>query len=152
MAIEAGVSSYKKNRIKLFIVACLALTAWCIYDGYYNQKWIDKYTNPDGSPKTYLVFNRRAPYFLVSGAVLLGVYLASVVGKKIVADEEKLIVDGKTINYDSIVSLDKTHFDSKGYFILTYEIAQGSQAKKKISDLKYDNLTPILDHVVSKIS
>lgn len=152
MAIEAGVSSYKKNRLKMFIVAALALAAWCIYDGYYNQKWIDKYTNPDGSPKTYLVFNHRAPYFLVPGAVLLGIYLASIVGKKVVADDEKLIIEGKEINYDSIVSLDKTYFESKGYFVLTYTTSQGSQAKKKVSDLKYDNLTPILEQVVSKIS
>ncbi len=152
MAIEAGVSSYKKNRIKMFIGACLVLAAWCTYDGYFNEKWKQEHTDADGNPKTYLVFNRRAPYFLVSGAVLLGVYLASIVGRKVVADEEKLIVDGKEINYDLIVSLDKTYFDSKGYFILTYETAQGSQTKKKISDIEYDNLTPILDHVVSKIS
>ena len=152
MAIEAGISSYKKNRLKMFIVACLVLAAWCTYDGYFNEKWKQEHTDADGNPKTYLVFNRRAPYFLVSGAVLLGVYLASIVGKKVVADEEKLTVDGKTINYDSIISLDKTHFDSKGYFILTYKTAQGSQTKKKISDIKYDNLTQILDHVVSKIS
>jgi len=152
MAIEAGISSYKKNRIKMFIVAGLVLAGWCIYDGYYNQKWIEKHTNTDGSPKTYLVFNQRAPYFLVSGAILLGVYLASISGKKVVADEEKLIVDGKEIKYDSILKLDKTYFDSKGYFVLTYKTAQGGETMKKISDFKYDNLTPILDHVVSKIS
>jgi len=152
MAIEAGVSSYRKNRLKMFMVACIVLAAWCVYDGYFNEKWIQEHTADDGSPKTYLVFNRKAPYFLVSGAVLLGVYLASILGKKVVADDEKLIVDGKEIKYDSIVSLDKTHFDSKGYFVLTYETGQGGQTSKKISDLKYDNLTQVLEHVVSKIS
>ena len=152
MAIEAGISSYKKNRIKMFIVAGLVLAGWCVYDGYFNQKWIEKHTAADGSAKTYLVFNQRAPYFLVSGAILLGIYLASILGKKVVADDEKLIVDGKEIKYDSILKLDKTYFDSKGYFVLTYKTAQGGETVKKISDLRYDNLTPILDHVVSKIS
>ena len=152
MTIEAGVSSYKKNRLKMFIVAGMVLAAWCIYDGYFNEKWIAEHTEEDGTPKTYLVFNQRAPYFLVSGAVLLGIYLASILGKKVVADDEKLIIEGKEIKYDSIVSLDKTYFESKGYFVLMYTNSQGGQAKKKISDLKYDNLTPILEQVVSKIS
>ena len=152
MAIEAGISSYKKNRLKMFIVAGLVLAGWCIYDGYFNQKWIEKHTNTDGSAKMYLVFNQRAPYFLVSGVILLGIYLASIVGKKVVVDDEKLIVDGKEIKYDSILKLDKTYFDSKGYFVLTYKTAQGGETVKKISELRYDNLTPILDHVVSKIS
>lgn len=152
MAIEARVSSYRKNRLKMFIVACLVLAGWCIYDGYFNEKWIKDHTADDGSAKTYLVFNRQAPYYLISGAVLLGIYLASIINKKVIADEEKLTVDGKEIKYDSILSLDKTYFDSKGYFVLTYKTAQGGEVKEKISDLKYDNLTPILEHIVSKIS
>ena len=152
MAIEASISSYKKSRLKMFIVACLVLAAWCVYDGYFNEKWIEEHTDIDGSPKTYLVFNRRAPYYLVCGAVFLGIYLASIVGKKVVADEEGLTVDGKEIKYTSITKLDKTYFSSKGYFVLTYKTAEGGENVKKISDLKYDNLTPILDHIVSKIS
>jgi len=152
MTIEANISSYKKNRLKMFIVACLVLGAWCVYDGYFNQKWIADHTGADGSAETYLVFNRRAPYFLAFGAVLLGVYLASIVGKKVVADEDGLMVDGEEIKYAWIIKLDKTYFDSKGYFILTYKTAQGDETVKKISDLRYDNLKGILDRIVSKIS
>ncbi len=70
MAIEAPLSKYKKNNIKIFIVVLIALAIWCGYDGYFNEKWIEKHTKSDGSPKTYLTVNRKAPPYLIGPAVL----------------------------------------------------------------------------------
>ena len=100
-----------------------------------------------------MVFNQKAPPYLVGAAVLLGAYLFVLRNKKITAEETGLVIDGKiNIAYDSIQKIDKTHFDSKGYFTLTYKGLDGKDINRKISDKDYDNLGPILDHLVAKIS
>ena len=153
MAIEAVFSKFKKNNFKIYIAICLALTLWCAYDGYFNQQWIEDHIDADGNPETYLVVNRRAPYFLVPVAALIGAHFYKVKNKKIIADENELIVNDKLkINYDSIEKIDKTHFDSKGFFIITYKNKDGSENNRKISDRTYDNLSAILDELVAKIS
>jgi len=45
MAIVAPYSKFKKNNLKIYIVFLLALAAWCAYDGYINEKWIEEHTN-----------------------------------------------------------------------------------------------------------
>ena len=41
MAIEAPISKYKRTNFKIYIVACLVIGIWCIYDGYLNKAWIE---------------------------------------------------------------------------------------------------------------
>ena len=85
--------------------------------------------------------------------MLLGVYLFVIRNKKITAEETGLVIDGKiNIAYDSIEKIDKTLFDSKGRFIITYKDAGGKETDRVISDKDYDNLPAILDHLVAKIS
>ncbi len=153
MAITAPLSKYKKNNVKLYIAACIAITIWCIYDGYYNEKWIKEHTDPDGTPQTYLVFNRKAPYYLGGAAVLFGAYFFFFFLKKIAAESNELIInDSEKITYDSIEKIDKTNFKSKGYFVITYKDSGGREANRKISDRMYDNLEAVLNEVVAKIS
>ncbi len=153
MAIEAPYSKYKKTNLKIGIVFCLALAIWCIYDGYYNDDWIKEHTDADGNPEAYLVFNRQGPYYLFGGAVLLGAYMSLVVKRKVLADENELVIDGKEkIAYDAIKKIDKTYFDKKGYFIIIYEGRNGRQVNRKFSDKNYDNLSVILDLLVAEIS
>jgi len=153
MAIEAPLSKYKKTNLKIAIVVCVVLGIWCAYDGYLNEKWIEDHTDSEGNPETYLVFNRKAPFYLAAVAVLAGAYLFAVRNKKIIADENELIIsDKEKISYDSIQAIDKTHFGSKGFFTITYEKTTGGQVARKISDRKYDNLEAVLEHLVTKIS
>ena len=153
MAVEAALSKFKKTNLKIYIAICIGLALWCTYDGYLNDEWIKEHTNVDGSPQTYLVFNRNAPLYLVSGAVLLGVYLFTIRNRKIIADENELIIsDKKKISYDSIQKIDKTKFKSKGYFVVTYKNDEGGEVAQKISDKTYDNLEPILELLVAKIT
>ncbi len=153
MAIEAPISKFKKNNLKIYIAVCIGLAIWCIYDGYFNEDWIKEHTNPDGTPKAYLVFNKKAPYFFAGAGVLLGIYLSVIKNKKLIADENDLVISAKEkIAYDSIQKIDKTNFDSKGYFIVTYKSESGSEVNRTISDKTYDNLQAILDHLVAKIS
>ena len=153
MATEAPISKQKKTVLLIYIVACLAFAAWCAYDGYYNQDWIDEHTAVDGSAKPYLVFNRHAPPYFVGAAVLFGIYLFAIRNRKIVAGETELAISRKVkIPYDSIQKIDKTYFKPKGFFVLTYNDAGGREVNRKLSDRDYDNLQPVLDELVAKIS
>jgi hypothetical protein len=152
MVIEAPLSRYKKNNFRIGIAVLLGLAIWFAYDGYFNDKFIQKHTDPNGAADSTLVFNRKAPPFLVGGAVLLGIYLFAIKDKKIIAGENSLVAGKLEIAYDSIQKIDKTHFDSKGYFVITYKDYQGVDADLKISDGSYDNLPALLDKLISVIS
>jgi len=152
MAIEAPISKYKKNSFKIGIVILIGLAIWFAYDGYRNEKFIQKHTGQNGTPDSILVFNRKSPPYLIGAAALLGVYLFIIKDKKVIADENSLITPKRQIAYDSIEKIDKTHFDSKGYFIITYKDYQGVDADLKLSDGTYDNLPAILDELIAKIS
>ncbi|MCK5174751.1 MAG: hypothetical protein KAR47_15260 [Planctomycetes bacterium] len=152
MAIEAPLGKYNKTNVKIFIVALLGLAIWFAYDGYFNQTFIDKYTDSDGAMEGTLVFNRKAPPFLIVGAVVLGAYYFAISKKKVVADDQSLITCKVTIDYDRIEAIDKTHFDSKGYFIVMYKDGQDKDCRLKLSDRTYDNLSAILDELIARIT
>jgi hypothetical protein len=153
MAIEAPLSKYKRNNFKIYIVVCLVAAAWFAYDGYLNKGFIGKHTDAQGNADFDLVFNRVAPPFLLAGAALFGVHFYAIKGRKLVADDEVLVVPGKeTIPYGAIEKIDKTHFARKGFFTLTYKQGDGREAQRTLSDRQYDNLAAVLDHLVTKIT
>ena len=150
MAIEAPLGKYKKNNTLIIAAILIGVGAWFAYDGYKNPDFIKKHT-VDGVADSTLNFNRKAPPFMIGAGILLGIYFVVIKGKKIVADENELIAGSTTVSYDSIEKINKTHFDKKGFFIVTY--SQGGQNKElKLSDRTYDNLGAVLDQIVSKIS
>ena len=152
MTLIAPLSKYKKKTFIIWIVVCIGLAAWFAYDGYFNQNFIEKHTK-DGIPESTLTFNRKAPPYLVGAAVLLGVYMFIIRNRKVVADDSQLIIDDKiNIAYDVIAKINKTNFDSKGYFIITYKNPDDSETDKKISYKTYDNTKALLEYLVSKIS
>jgi hypothetical protein len=153
MAIEAPISKFKKNNLKIYIIVLIGIAIWCVYDGYFNDKWIEKHTDADGNPKPYLVFNRKAPPYFIGAAVLLGAYLFVIGKRKIIAYENELVIsDKEKIPLDCIQKIDKTRFKSKGFFIITYKNNKGREVNRKLSDRTYDNLAAILDKLVAKIS
>ena len=146
MSIEAPISKFTKTNFKIYIAGCIAAAIWLGYDGYFNKEFREKH--PD-----YLLFNQVGSPTCVGGAVLLGVYLFAIRNKKLVADENELVISAKErIPYNSIQKIDKTYFSSKGYFIITYKDKDGNEVSRKISDKSYDNLAAILDHLVVKIA
>ena len=152
MAIEAPISKFKKTNFKVYIAVCVVAAVWFGYDGYYNKKFIDKHS-PEGVPDTTLIFNQKSPPVFIGGALLLGAYLFVISRKKVLADENELVINAREeIPYDSIQTIDKTHFSSKGFFIITYKDNSGSEIQRKLSKKTFDNLAPILDHLVEKIS
>ena len=152
MAIEAPLSKYKKNTLWIALIALVAFGIYCVYDGYYNEKFIKKNTDANG-PNSTLVFNQKSPPYLIGAALLLGVYLFTIRNKKVVADENQLIINDKEkISYESIQKIDKTYFDSKGFLLITYKDKNGREVNRKITDRTYDNLAAIVEKLVAKIS
>jgi hypothetical protein len=151
MVIEAPLSSYKKKNIILITCILIGMGGWFFYDANHNSKFIDKHT-VDGVPDSTLTFNLKSPPYLVGAGIILGIYFFVIKGKKIVADGDGLNTGKETIAYDTIEKINKTHFDSKGYFVLTYTDSGGQSKDLKISDRTYDNLPAVLDHLVAKIS
>jgi hypothetical protein len=153
MAIEAPISKSKRNNLKIYIVVCILIAVWFGYDGYFNEKFKQKHTDKNGKPDSTLVSNQKAPPVFIAVAVLLGVYFFAIRNKRLIADENELVISNKEkISYDSIQKIDKTSFDSKGFFLITYKKQDGREVNRKISDRTYDNLAAILDKLVAKIS
>lgn len=156
MTIEAPLSRYKKQNLLIAIAALIGLGVWFYYDGHYNTRFIEKHTeiDEDGQerPNNTLVFNRKAPPFLIGAGLAVAVYFVVIRGKKIFADETGLNAEGKVIAYSAIESINKTHFESKGYFVVGYKDSQGNRCELKLSDRTYDNLPAVLEHLVAKIS
>ena len=153
MAIEAPLSRYKRNSLIIYIVACVLAARWFGYDGYLNDKFIQAHTDEQGSPDSTLLFNRLSPPFFAGGVVLLAVYFLAVRGRKVVADDDHLVVAAKTkIPYDAIEKIDRTYYEKNGYFIITYKNANGKEVRCKRNNRNYDNLKPILEHLVAQIT
>lgn len=152
MAIEAPISKYTKNNFKIYIALCMIAAFWFAYDGYFNKKFMAENTE-NGKPNSTLAFNRKAPPFLTGAAIFLGVYMAAIRNRKLVAEENALVInDREKIPYDSVQKIDKTYFDSRGFFILNYKDENGKEVNRKLTERSYDNLRAILDHLVEKIS
>ena len=159
MAIEAPISKFRKTNFKLYIGICLLAAIIFAYDGYLSKyKWSLRYSfykeqvlDNNGKPTHTMIFNRKSPPFLLAGAVFFAVILYLIKDQKLIADENELIINNKKkIPYDSIQQIDKTHFEKKGFFVITCN--GKNQARIKLSNRKYDNLTAILEHLVAKIS
>ena len=155
MAIEAPLSKYKKHNLWIAIAVLLGLAGWFAYDGYISKSFQQEHTelNDAGEevPDSSLAFNRKSPPFFLAGGLLVAGYYLLIKGKKIVAGEKSIVLPGREIEYDSIEKINKTYFDKKGYFILTYKNGD-KDVEVKLSDRNYDNLPAILDELVKQIS
>jgi len=160
MAIEASVSKYKLKGLKIYIAVCVVVAIVFGYDGYLSKyEWSKRQSfyqehviDNDGKPDSTMFFNRNSPPVCLAVAVILAIRLAMIKNGKILADESSVIIGKQTVSYDSIEKIDKTQFDQKGYFTVTYKNEQGNETNLKISDRDYDNLQELLDHLIAKIS
>jgi len=159
MAVEAAYSRYRKTNLKIYIGFCIVFAVVFGYDGYLSKydwslrrSFYQEHVK-EGRFDDTMLFNRMAPVVLFAGALLLAFRLRAVRNKKLSAGENELVLgDSKKLTYDSIEKIDKTAFDKKGVFIITYRNKDGSEVDLKLSDKKYDNLGLLLDELVAKIS
>jgi hypothetical protein len=159
MAIEAPISKHQKKNLKLYAIFCVVFAIVFGYDGYLSKYEWSKRTGfyeehvVDGKGDETMIFNRYAPIALLFGAAMFMFRHQMIKGRKLVADEDGLFLsDGSKIAYDAIEKIDKTHFQKKGFFVISYKNSVGSEIKLRISDIKYDGLEAVLELLVSKIS
>ncbi len=159
MAIEAPYSKYSKNNFKIGIVLFLAMAIIFAYDGYLSKyEWslrrsfYEEHVK-DGKPDFDMVFNQKSPLVFVGLAAVTTAWFWARKNKKLLADENELIISNKEkISYDSIQQIDKTYYEKKGFFVITYKDKGGKEVKHKLNDRTYDNLAALLEHLVAKIS
>ncbi|NLH17730.1 MAG: hypothetical protein GX455_14225 [Phycisphaerae bacterium] len=151
MAIVAPLSRYRRNNHLILLVVFLGLASWFYYDGHYNKEFTTKHTKPDGTPDDTLVINRSAPPYLLVGAFLVVANFVRVRNQRIRVDDENLNVNSLTIPLSSITQIDKTYFDSKGFFVLSYK-SGGSEKNLKLYARSYDNLSAVLDRLIEELS
>ena len=159
MAIEAPYSKYSKNNFKIGIVLFVAMAIIFAYDGYLSKyEWslrrsFYEENVKDGKPNFDMVFNQKSPFVFVGLAAVTTAWFWARKNKKLLADENELIISNKEkISYDSIQQIDKTYYEKKGFFVITYKTEGDKEVNWKISDRQYDNLAAILEHLVAKIS
>lgn len=153
MAIEAPLSRYRRSNFIIYIAVCLVAALWFAYDGYINKEFIEKHTDEQGKPDSTLMWNQKLPPFLAVGALLFGGYWHTIRNRKLLAAEDALILaNGRKIPYNAIEQIDKTFFEKKGFFTIIYKAESGALTRHRLSERSYDNLGPILDHLVAQIT
>jgi len=153
MALVAPVSKSGKNWLIIYIVGLIGFGAYCVYDGYFNQGFMDEHTDAQGIADSTLYFNQKSPPFFFLGAVLVGLRLFLIRNRQIVAGENELTINDRLrIPYDAIQEINKTHFKEKGIFTVSYDNPDGKRVRRKFDDRQYDNLEAILDLLVEKIT
>ena len=159
--IQAPLSRYKRHNYLILIAIFIACVVIFGYDGYLSKyDWSHRQafykehvTDNGGVPDTDMKFNLYSPPVFLAAAIVLAVRFFMVRDKNLTADESALHIDNRIdIPYTSIESINKTYFDKKGYFILTYKDAQQKEQQVTLSDRTYDNLPTLLDTLISKIS
>ena len=182
MAIEAPYSKYYKTNFKIAIAVCIGGAIIFAYDGYISKyEWslrrsfYEEHVK-NGKPDSDMVFNQKAPFVLIPLAAVFTIWFWLRKNNKIIAGENELIIVQKSgvgvqgskltsaipeprslipetrIPYGSIQKIDKTYFNSRGYFIITYKNNDGVEVNRKLNTRKYDNLKAVLEHLVEKIS
>ena len=93
MAIEAPISKFKKNNIKIYIVLCVIAALFFGYDGYLSKyKWSRRYSFYekhviDGKPDNDMKFNQNSPPFFAGAALCLYAYYRLIKNRKLLAEE-----------------------------------------------------------------
>jgi hypothetical protein len=159
MSIEAPLSKYKKHNMLITMVAFIGFAAIFGYDGYMSKyEWSKRYDfykkhviDNNGVPDGDMKINQYGSILLLALGLYNGFNFLKSKDKKIVADEQGLTCEGLTIPYNQIDSIDKTYFNSKGFFTIHYQDQQQTKTLK-ISDRQYDHLPAVLDHLVSKLT
>lgn len=156
MAVEAPYSKFKLQNLMIYMAICVGMSVWFVYDGYFNETFIEKHTKVDEVAGEYpdktLVAHQKGPFILMAMAAGLAVRWAMVRKFKITSDDANVVFGSRTIKLDSIEKIDKTYFASKGHFTIFYKDAKEGECKLKLSNKVYDGLDVLLDHIVAKMT
>jgi hypothetical protein len=142
------------------MAAFLVIAAVLGYDGYLSKyTWSKRYDfykkhviDNNGIPDSDMTINRYGAIVLLALGLYKGFVFWNTKDKKVVADDKGLNYEKLSIPYGRIDSIDKTYFDSKGYFIVHYRDEQDQVKQVQLSDRQYDHMPAVLDHLVSKLT
>lgn len=156
--IEAPFSQYKRKNYLIVMWILIGAGLMFAYDGYLSRyEWSGRHSfyqkhvvDNEGKPDSDMKFNQYSPPFLLAGAAVAWVMFYRSKGRKLTADETTLRTENAVIPYEAIESIDKTYFEKKGYFTLTYQ-DNGQIRQLTLSDRNYDNLGELLDRLVSQL-
>lgn len=154
MAIVAPLSRYRRNNHMILLAVVLGLAAWFHYDGHYNEEFIKKHTKDGtltGQPDDTLAINRKAPPVLLAVGVLVVGNFVRIRNQRIRVDDSTLMVNRLSIPLSTVTQIDKTHFDSKGFFVLSYKPGD-TEKNLKLYARDYDNLSAVLDRLIEELS
>ena len=161
MAVIAPLCKYKKTNYKIYMLMLIAFAIIFAYDGFLSKyKWSKRYSfyvkhviNNNNKPDHTMLAHQYGPPLMFIGAIAVAAYFWRIKDKKLVAEEVELVFSEKDkIPYSSIESVNKTNFETKGFFIIEYKLPNGQKSQRKISDRTYDNLNAVLEIIVSKIT
>jgi len=156
MAVEVVGSRYTGRTNYLIAAACVVFGLWFLYDGWFNEEFIQEYTVVDevtGEESQDITLQVNRTWIPIGCGVVMIYFIISAVrlkSKKIVADSEGLIIsNGRKIAFNDIRQIDKRFFEQKGYFTIEYE--QAGQTKEiKFDDRTWDGLGLLLDEIVKQ--
>ena len=77
--------------------------------------------------------------------------LRSARNQRIRIDDGTLSINRLSIPLSEVTQIDKTYFDSKGYFVLSHK-SGGSEKSIKLVARDYDNLSAVLDRLIEELS
>lgn len=149
MAVEALPSKFTMRWNTMCALMMFGMAVWFFYDGHYNQEYIKKHTNEDGTPMLDLKINRS---WGPAGCALTGLYFIYITWgmsrKKISVDEKGITFsDGKNIPLDSLTRIDKSKFKTKGKLLIEYE-AGGKTEQIILKDTVYDGINSLLQEIL----
>lgn len=152
MAQVAKASRYKRRSNYIFILVCVALGGYLLYDGRLHQEFIKEHTRPDGTADITLEVNRTwGPLACALGVAYLVVSGLRWRSKQVAADEQGLVLaNGARVGYDQVLKIDKRQFAQKGRFSVVYEGSGGSEQELTLSERDYDGLGLLLDELVKQ--
>jgi hypothetical protein len=151
MSIVAKYSNYRLTNLKIAVAVLIVISIWCAYDGYFNEKFIEKHTR-DGKPDDTLIFHEKFPYFGVVAAFGVAGSFVHYRKKKVVAEDDAIVIsDCEKIPYDAIDEIDHTEFDDSGKFTVKYH-SDGGDKTVVLSRKKWDDLEKVLEFLIAKIS
>ena len=156
MAVEVVGSRYTGRTNLLIAVACVVFGLWFLYDGWFNEEFIQEYTVVDevtGEESQDITLQVNRTWIPIGCGIVMIYFVIAALrlkSKKIVTDSEGLVTsNGQKIAFNDIRQIDKRFFEQKGHFTIEYE--QAGQTKEiKFDDRTWDGLGLLLDEIVKQ--
>jgi hypothetical protein len=140
MAVIGTLAKSRKMKWFLYMVLSLGFAFYCLYDGWFNQKYLAPEKSGD------LWFNRIGAVALAAVFVYLVVGFFFIRKTRVVVDEKGVNVNNKlSIDWASMTSVDDSRAE-KGLLEILYT-KDGRERKFVLDNYKVDHFEEMLDEI-----